>query len=445
MKRILYILGIFGLIFLFGCESSSSKSTLSSVAELTAFSFANNDSFPGLAKAVFTIEERLDTGLVWNKDSMLYGTSLDSVVPKFTFTASPSAAYLTMPDTVVALTGYDTLNFSQGPIYLTIRSADKTVTKTYEIQATVHQSDPDLYEWTLLNNGVYPEDDSEQRVLELNEHFCMLVSNGFELHAYLSDNGEKWTDLGIPTGLPTGTKVRQIISDGAALYYGQDNTIYISEDAVTWTSHSVAYDVVTMLLYWNENVWALVEDEGYELATMDGDSALQLTGLRPEGEFPISDFGSVTFLSASLRERAMIIGGFAENGKSLNTRWNIEYSPHTPENNGYRLQEFSIDRPHFTHLTGISVISYNDQLMMFGGVDEQMSYFGRDILLSNNEGLIWEKADSTKNQLPEAYKARQKQNAIVRGSYIYLFGGQDASTTYSDVYRGKLNSIDWNK
>ena len=139
----------------------------------------------------------------------------------------------------------------------------------------------------------------------------------------------------------------------------------------------------------------------------------------------------------------MIIGGFAENGASLNTRWNLEYSPHIKENNGYRLEEFSIDRPEFKSMTGISVISYNNQLLLFGGVDAKMSYFGRDILISKNEGLTWEKADSTKNQLPEVYQARQKQTAIVRDNNIYLFGGQDANTTYSDVYKGRLNSIDW--
>ena len=76
----------------------------------------------------------------------------------------------------------------------------------------------------------------------------------------------------------------------------------------------------------------------------------------PGDNFPISDFATVTFKSASWRERAMIIGGFAENGRSLNTRWNLEYSAHIEQNNGYRMEEFSIDRPEFTSLTGISVI-----------------------------------------------------------------------------------------
>lgn len=443
MKHFLYIILSLAVVILTGCESSTTTTTASSVAKLTGFAFAKNDSMPGLAAAVFTVDERLDTGLVWNKDSILFGTRLDSVVPRFSFAATPGAAFLTFPDTTVVLTGYDTLDFNKTPVYLTIRSADKSTTKVYEIRTLVHQVDPDLYTWTQLTPAVYATDDSEQRVVELGTDFYMLVSNGFALHVYHSPDGANWTDDGPPTGLPHGTRVRQIISDGTTLYYGQDNVVYTSTDAAVWTAHTVTATVRTMLLYWNKEVWALTGDEdNYELATY-ADGALTFTGLKPDGLFPVSDFATVTFRSASLRERAMIIGGFAENGLSLNTRWNLEYSSHTPENNGYRLQEFSIDRPSFKSLTGVSVIAYNDQLLLFGGVDDKMTYYGRDILISEDEGLNWYAADTAKNQLPEVYQARQKQTAIVRDNNIYLFGGQDAQTTFSDVYKGRLNSIDW--
>ena len=141
MKRILYISLAITLVILTGCKKSDSTQVDKSVARLTAFTFVKNDTMPGLAKAVFTIEERNDTGLVWNKDSMLYGTSLKRVVPRFMFATTPSAAFLRMRDTVYTLTGYDTLDFTRTPIYLSIRSQDKTNTKTYEIRATVHQSD----------------------------------------------------------------------------------------------------------------------------------------------------------------------------------------------------------------------------------------------------------------------------------------------------------------
>ena len=443
MKRFLYLLSITAVLLCACSRSTETTQVNRSLAQLKSFYFVKNDSMPGLAKAVFTVEERNDTGLVWNRDSILYGTSLKRVVPRFTFAATPDAAYLTMNDTIHVLTGYDTLDFTKTPIYLTIRSADKSNIKTYEIRATVHQADPDLYTWTQLSAGVLGRDDCDQRVVETGSDFTMLTSNGFDLRAYRSADGASWEDLGTMKGLPAGTKVRQIVSDGTTLYYGQDSMVYTSTDAVTWTGKKVSHPITTLLLYWNKHVWALVHNnKKYELAYIDQDT-LKLSGLQPGTDFPVSDFGTVCFISSSLRERAMIIGGFAENGLALNTRWNLEYSSHIKENNGYRLQEYSQDRPSFQSMTGISIVYYNNQLLLFGGVDGNMTYLGRDVLVSTDEGLNWTKADTTKNRLPEAYQARQKLSTIVRENSIFIFGGEDSEQTYSDVYRGRLNSIDW--
>ena len=444
MRKYLYILIGFLAILLLGCEKNSTTNSKSSIAKLTSFSFAANDSMPGLASAVFSIDERIDTGLVYNKDSILYGTSLERVVPKFTFQVAVGTAQLKMPDTTLVLTGSDTLNFEKLPIYLTITSTDGTNTKVYEIRPTVHQGDPDLFVWTRLTDTIqgYPNDESEQRVVELKDEFILIANNGFQNSVYSSADGANWTGPSTPSGLPAACRVRQIISDGTTLYYAEATDMYTSTDAVNWTKQTMSYEMKTMLLYWNDLPWVLVDKEGPELAFFAADS-LNLTGLRPSQDFPVSDFASVNFNSPSGRERAMIIGGFAENGKSLNTRWNLEYSTHITDNKGYRLREFSIDQPNFSTMTGVSVIFYDDQLMLFGGVDANQTYFGRDILVSNDEGITWTQADTAKNQLPEVYTARQKQTAIVRNSYIYLFGGQNAQRTFCDVYRGKLNSIDW--
>ena len=442
MRKFFYIIIALLPLLLIGCESSTTTESKSSVAQLTGFSFASNDSMPGLAEAVFTIEERLDTGLVYNKDSIRYGTSLERVVPRFVFKVAVATASLQTPDTSFILTGYDTLSFAKLPIYLTLKSTDGTNTKVYEIRPTVHQADPDLFQWTQLTDIIYMPDESEQRVVELSGSFVMIANNGFQNAVYVSPDGASWLELDEPTVLPTSARVRQIVSDGTTLYYADGTTLYTSTDAVTWTTKTMSYEMKTMLMDWNGRVWVLVDNNGPELGYIHNGSIV-LTELRPDGEFPISDFAAVSFYSASGRPRAMIIGGFAENGKSLNTRWNLEYSPQISQHDGYRLSEFSIDRPHFTSLTGISVISYDDKLMLFGGVDADMTYFGRDILISEDEGLNWVAADTAKNQLPEVYQARQKQTAIVRDNNIYLFGGQDKITTYSDVYKGHLNSIDW--
>ena len=449
MRRFLDISTLIGpllVCIMVGCNNSTTTTTKSSVAQLSAVSLAANDSFPGMEKAVFKIEERLDTGLVYNPDSIMYGTPLDSVVPKFTFATTPGAAVLAVGDTTIVLTGSDTVNLNIRPIYLSVTSQDASNTKVYEIVATVHQVDPDLFVWTQLTPAVYPADNSEQNVLTLGDKMVLIKNNGFRTSVFTSADGATWSSEQVPTGLPSATRVRSIISDNSMLYYADDSLLYTSTDALTWQQTSYAgsgFALKTMLMAWNETVWALAEDsEGLVLANMQG-GVLQPTTLRPRSPFPVSDFAAVAFESASNRARAMILGGFAEDGTALNTRWNLEYATTIAENDGYRMQDFSIDRPHFTRLTGASVVWYNHQLYMFGGVDAEMQYQGRDILISTDEGVNWTRADTAKCQLPETYTARQGQSVVVRDNNIYVIGGESQTETFSDVYRGKLNSIDW--
>lgn len=441
MKRFLPLIGLI-LIGLAGCDDKTSTTTKSSVAQLTAFSFTANSKYPGLAAASFKVEERLDTGLVHNLDSIMYGTPLDSVVPKFTFAATPGSAVMQTPDTTIVLGGSDTINFEKQPLYLTVKSQDGKNTKVYELRAYVHQVDPDLYHWEQLCPQVLT-DNSEQRVVALGNRFVLVSNNGFRTSAYISADGITWSDQQTPSGLPDGCHVRRIISDGSTLYYADSLTLYTSADALSWTASDYTgsgFCIRNMLMTWNDTVWAIVEDsQGLVLAKMQ-DNTLKPTALRPRSDFPVSDFATVCFENAAGRARAMVVGGRAKSGAVLNSRWNLEFSPVV----GYRMQNFSIDRPAFANLTGASVIWYNHQLLMFGGVDADMQYLGRDILVSNDEGLTWTAADSAKNFLPDVYNARQKQSVLVRDNAIYVFGGEQQDRTFSDVYRGKLNSIDWN-
>lgn len=448
MKRYIPILIALLAVAVSGCKKSNSTTTTSSVAQLSTFRFAANDSFPGLAKATFKIEERLDTGLVYNQDSIQFGTPLDSVVPKFTFAATPGAAILKTADTTLAITGSDTLDFTKQPIYLTVTSSNGKTVKVYEIRATVHQIDPDLFQWEQLTEAIYGTDNSEQQVVAVGERFVFFKDNGFRVTYLTSEDGAVWSGEQTPSGLPDDCYVRGIISDGEALYYADSTGLYTSTDITNWTRQDYAgkaFKPVTMLLAWNETVWALADKNGqYELVNLQN-GELTETGLTVDGDFPVSDFAAVAFESASDRARAMIMGGYTAEGKAANSRWNIEYSETLRDSlhNGYRIVNFAIDRPAFQSITGASVVWYNHQLYLFGGIDADMQYNGRNILVSEDEGISWTAADSTKNQLPDTYTARQKQSVLVRDNYIYVFGGESQTETFSDVYRGRLNSIDW--
>lgn len=433
------------------CQQSTTFSTsTSSVAKLSSMSFNAQDSFPGLAAARFVVDERLDTGLVHNEDSLLYGTSIQKVVPSFVYAATPGSVimHLSNPDTTFYLAGRDTLDFTRQPIYMSIKSMDGTNTKVYELRVIVHQADPDLFTWTCLNDDIYtPDPDgAEQKAFILNGELCLMVNNGFQNRLYTSHNGEQWTGPVTPAGLPDNCVVRSIVSDGSKAYYADANKLYVATTAKEWTAveQTASFTPITMLMTFNDSVWAVVEDESKDLylATVGNNDQLRLSGYNQplDPDFPISHAAVTEFKSASERARATMIGGFSRSGKSLNSRWNIEYSV----GSGYRLVNFSTEKPVFQSITGATVVFYNDALFMFGGVDDNLQY-QRPILYSLDEGMRWNVPDSAHNVLPASLGLRQKQSAFVYDNNIYLIGGSYLNKTYCDIYKGRIASIDWLK
>ena len=87
MRYILPILLSF--LCLIGCASKNSETMVSSEARVSTFTFQSDTANPGLTAAMYTIEHREDTGLIYSKDSLRFGTQLDSVVPLVTYKATP--------------------------------------------------------------------------------------------------------------------------------------------------------------------------------------------------------------------------------------------------------------------------------------------------------------------------------------------------------------------
>lgn len=446
MKHIFaYILTIFVLLGLWSCSESSTTVQTSNIAKLTNFYVTGHDSLPGLKEAQFTIEEGVDTGLVKCVDSIRYGTPLTRVYPRFVCETTPGSITLQLGDTSVIIGGGDTLDFTRTPIYVTIVSSDLTTRKTYKIELYAHQVDPDLYKWETLNEKMYPVEDEEQQVVMLGEQFWLFCNNGFANRLYSSADAATWKEETL-TGLPDVCRVKSIISNKSKLYYVEKDGLYTSENGCDWTktdSGEKDYSLVTMLMTFNDTVWLVLQDTTTEALVLGQIAAdtVRRTEVELDDNFPISGFATVEFESMSERKRAAVIGGYARNGACINSRWNIEYAPTIK--GLYRLVNYSIEQPEFKTLTGVSVIWYKHQLMMFGGVDKDMVFRGDQVLISKDEGYTWTAADTTKCQLPEIYKARQKQSVLVKDNNIYVIGGQNQQETFADSYRGRLNSIDW--
>ncbi|MBQ2441390.1 MAG: hypothetical protein II502_04270 [Paludibacteraceae bacterium] len=464
MKKIHLALFIVAIALLSACTRTSTITF--SDASVLAFRLSH-DSMPNLSSVTFKVITQGDSGFIYNVDSIDYDYDLSKVVLSTSFLYRISASAVSYPadvlpssastdlqpiDSTINLNGSgDTINAAVSPFYLLALSSDNKNLYKYRVQVNQHKVDPYLYVWEKVqeDKAIFDLESFDLKVVCLKNVLYLFVQDGFKTTVYSSsDKAVTWSNLGSPTTLPATCKARNILCANklGKLYYANGDKVYTSENATTWQEESYSSETFTvenMLYEFNDSIWCLakLKDDGkYQMAnTKDGKFAL--CGEVLPDNFPVSDYAALSFESASNRKRALIFGGYDKDGNNLNACWSVEYST----TSGYRMVDFTNPKSPIQDLTGMSIISYNKQLMLFGGVDKDMNFVGDDIFVSDNEGFTWQKTNTEKNRLPESYRTqRQKQTVVVDDDhYIYVIGGQNKTTCYSDVYRGRLNSIDW--
>ena len=446
MKNICYILSFLAVAVCFsGCiKTAKNTVTTSDDATLKSMTFVANDSFPGLAAAVFTIDNRLDTdtGLIYNIDSLLYGTRIDSVVARFVFNQQIGTANIYTIDDTLELTGRDTINFLQRPTRLFAISSDLQHSKWYNIYVNVHQVDPDLYEWNELNDNIYTVAEGDlQHAFYANEQFYLFVLQNGQVKLYTSQDATEWTENTVE-GLPTDVKLKSILPYNNMLYYAQENMLYSSADGMVWENKSSEQLFERLLFTFNDSLWAITRhDEQLALCVTGNCSDWREQMTLPE-TFPTDHFTTTTFYSSSLRKRAVVIGGTDKDGNLTASRWNVEYSA----SRGYVWSDFTGSRHPFEPLADAAIVSYDEKLYLFGGTDKD-NHLRDAMLVSDDEGISWQVPDSAHNKLPETYKNRSRHSVFTdTHSNLFIVGGKDSlNTCLSDVYKGRLNSIDWEK
>ena len=450
MRQYLFILFILASS-LVACEPSEGSEP-SSENRVHTFTFYEDTLNPGLTKATYKIEHRTDpdTGLIYSKDSLRYKTRLDSVVPYITYKATPGSATFYLPNDTIVSTGNDTLDLTQGPVYLQVFASDMKTERWYKIDINVHKINPDLYVWERLKENIFPAQNCETKAFYIKDQFVLFVNNGLSTQIYTSKDATNWAQSDTTlTGLPTPCHVRDIVLHDNQLYYIDKDKLYASANIYNWeeTDYSGSkFEPINMLLSYNNLAWCIVQDtttKQLALATIQNNQITPQKNIENYEDgyipntFPISDFAATVFESSSERPHAIVVGGRNFNGDPVNSRWSFEY---IPDENKYRLKDFTISQPSFKTLTGASIIQYDGKLMMFGGIDNNLEW-NSNILYSDDEGMNWYVPDTACNQLPMKYQSRQNQSVIVNQKSIYLIGGQSNTTSFSDVYRGRLNSL----
>jgi len=462
MKQIYTVtLLVLCLLTLITCKEEDSTSSLSSVAQITAFSFAANDSFPGLGEAVFVVEQLSDTGRIRMRenDSIRYGTSLDAVIPNITYYTTPSSVTFYLGDSAVALTGYDTLNLNKKPILIRVIAQNTAYEKWYKLEFNVHTMDGDLFHWDTVCtaiSGAYTH--GTQRALMRKNRFYYYQNDGYGVKLFTSDDtGMNWTNRTIQ-GLPSTCDVRQITEGDVNFFYGKGHDLYYSSDGIEWQREQTDLNIVALYMCMKvRNMFEPGDSVRLWLSAQDDKGCMQFytvgkdvtpkvaTGIGLPGDtlpvhFPIEEYATIPFQSSSLHEHALIIGGYDRNHQMTAARWSLEYNYIY---NTYHMTNLASDNSSLSAFAGSSASYYGKYIYLLGGIRADRSFVG-NTYSSVDEGVNWiEVTDTLNSKRPKDLKGRYHTNTFVHDLNLYIIGGEDDFTTYSDVYRGRMNSIAW--
>lgn len=447
--RLIFFLS--SVILLSSCLGSNTVTEVSTDPTFVSLTLAGNDS---VKKAVFTLVDKT----IVNLDSLPYKTRVDSVYPTFSFVSTAATklifkkGYKFKKDSAY-INGKDTIDFRQ-TIDLRNYAADGKAYKDYIVKVNVHQVDPELYIWGPANANLNPMDVVSQKAVLLNDKFLFFRNDGSTNYLNSSTDGYSWGSSVAINGLPVNAALNSILQFNGKLFLLQDGKMYSSTNGSDWSNNVCSpanYTYKAILVTLNDSIRAVVQssDQTYRFAaSKDGINWKINTVVDVPLNFPMSDFASITFNSPTGKAKALVLSGYSRNNTLLKNSWSTE-------DGLYWVDFSSVNHTMDSLAIGASVISYDKKLLLFGSKIGKDQTFYR---VSSDEGLSWQITDSARNLLPKTYLPRNYQSVVVfkplelkgaqtidkkdqilQSNRVFIIGGKSGSTSYSDIWTGKLN------
>ena len=485
-------------VFVAGCNDDESSSFTSEGdfgnCSVTSFSINKNDKvLTGLDSVFFSID--LVNARIFNADSLPKGTDVSKLVINIG-TSSASGCELTFRklgtsrDTTINYleSPNDSINFSDGPIKLSVTSYNGQSKREYTIDVNVHKVDTDTLFWaegakTALPSGISAP--TVQKTVEFDGKVYCLTASGSTASVAVNENpyySDRWTNSNVV--LPANADVSSFTASDNALYLLADGNLYTSTDAVAWKSTGARmthiYGGYTDLILGVRN-----DADGWKHVTYP---ATTETAVAPTCPVRGTSQMIVYETKWSSSPLALFVGGRDASGMITGAAWGYDGTIWAKlSNRDIDEREDMVLFPYFTPRVNKSTwrVSERSALIAMGGRYESAEgeIVSKTVYVSYDQGITWNEADSYL-QLPEYIPAFASAQAVVVKNemsvsgtavasgwqqtggnrlpvfaapvpfavsrvstpvtdwecpYIYLFGGEDADGTLHDsLWRGVI-------
>ena len=250
IKQIIF-LQLLGGLFLcaLSCNSKSDDEETEivvtpAIVAVKAFSLSKNDSvLANLDSVSFSID--LDTGVIFNADSLPKGTDVSRLIASITFANTMTKAELKFlkdnetDTTVNYLTNpEDSIDFSH-PVTLDVTAQDGLNSFTYQIKVNVHTMEPDTLIWDKVASMALPsiyENPVSQKTVKQGDYIVSLIEeyNGKYTLAKSTNLKEgEWTKSEVTFEFIP--KIESFTAtSGSYMILGEQGTLYESENGTAW-------------------------------------------------------------------------------------------------------------------------------------------------------------------------------------------------------------------
>jgi len=448
IKNRWYLAGLSILVSLMAsCLGNNGNDDIISITDAEIIGFGlSNDSMPDLVKVNFSIDQRGDSGLIYNYDSMAYQTEIrDSVIIFYQSGAgTDNVLNITGGDSIWVKSG-DSISVSQ-PLIFKVYALDGKTTKLYKFQLNIHQVDPDSIQYFPVASDLPFLHAEDTKAVVFNNRFLVYSKIENEIRLSGSSDAINWTP-DIVSGLPPNTMIKGIRSVADKLFaITDDGKLYVRYDLTDdqWIPVNTpgSIKIKSILGYISagpkqpEGLSVVVETAGIHTFAFTNDLIhWEYDSISPTpipDNFPLYDFSSYSY-QLMLTGRITVFGGVSSNGEVLNTVWSTENGRYWAKLNG----AIKV----FPPLEGANVFYYNKEFWLING--KSGIDYNRDIYYSIDGGVTWQ-IKPEKCRLPDDFPDRYGASLVTDkdNKHFYIIGGKQ-ETILTDVWKGVLNKMEF--
>lgn len=390
---------------------------------VTSFSLGKNDSvLKGLDSVYFSID--LVNAVIFNADSLPKGTRIDKMIVKIG-TSSASACDLTFRqldstrDTTISYieSPNDSINFSDGPVRLLVKSYDGLSKREYSIKLNVHQVEPDTLYWDKAACRTLPGKISApqaQKTVEFKGKVYCLTASGSQASVASTEN-PYYNDWDVADAvLPADAVISSFTASTDEFYIidGQGQ-LYKSADAQTWAPTGTEMDYLYGG-YVGCVLGARKDESGWKHVTYPASAEHAV----PAG-CPVGGTGQMMIYETkwSTLPLAMFVGGRDASGNVVGSTWGYDGEVWA------KISSRDIDEredvalfPYFTPRTvkGFWRVTERSTLIAIGGRFEATGgpVASGSVYVSYDQGITWDEASSYL-QLPDYIPGFAGAQAVV--------------------------------